>query len=421
MMRGLRASLVLVALATLPSAVALLTGCPSLADIGVSVDSSTDTMPDRSVDANIPVEAGMKDADAEADAICITDANMNIDPHNCGRCGHDCLGGTCSAGVCQAFEIYFGDTPTSLTVDGPTLYVTSDVASAPNDGYLFRCTIASCQATKEVLATDLANPWFATLDGTTLFWVNGGGLSADAGGAPLFSGNVVSCPTVGGCPDGGPTDYTPDQPDAAILSLGGIAFDSTFLYWTGYSNSENPVGIVSRCATAACATTIATLTSGPSFYPFAVVVDKAYVYWTDIGLNQILRCQLPSCGGDPQIFANDQPTPQGIALYDGKVYWTQGNDPGLIVSCPASGCGSGPTTLASGQSNAFAIAVDETGVYWTDIDVGTLSHCPLGGCGKSPPAILGSAPAAYAIAMDAVSVYFTSSTASGSIWRVAKP
>jgi hypothetical protein len=418
MMKGLRVRVGFVALAPVLAGLASLTACPSLADIAVG--SPTDAMTERNSDAAPVTDAdGAKDADTGADAPCITDADVDIDPRNCGRCGHDCLGGGCSAGVCQAFEIYFGDTPTSLVTDGPTLYVTSDVASSPNDGYLFSCTIANCMETKKVLATGLPNPWFATLDGNALFWVNGGTLGSD-GGAPTGSGNVASCPTDGGCPASGPMNYTPDMPDAGILSLAGIAFDSTYLYWSGYANLETPVGSITQCATAACSTTIATLASGPSFFPFAVVVNEEYVYWTDIGLDQVLRCKLPSCGGDPEIFANNQPTPQGMALYDGAVYWTQGDEPGLIASCPAAGCGSGPTTIASGQLNAFAIAVDATGIYWTDIDAGSLSHCPLPGCGKGSPAILGTAPAAYAIAMDAVSVYFTSSTASGSIYRVAK-
>src|SRR5262245_8002876 len=44
--------------------------------------------------------------DAEADSSSVTAANpcaadTATDPRNCGRCGHDCLGGACEVGRCR--------------------------------------------------------------------------------------------------------------------------------------------------------------------------------------------------------------------------------------------------------------------------------------------------------------------------------
>jgi hypothetical protein len=57
---------------------------------------------------------------------------------NCGRCGHDCLGGTCSGGQCQAVLLgQFTGNPNNLSVAPQHVYVTTDlgyVARVNKDG-----------------------------------------------------------------------------------------------------------------------------------------------------------------------------------------------------------------------------------------------------------------------------------------------
>jgi hypothetical protein len=166
-------------------------------------------------------------------------------------------------------------------------------------------------------------------------------------------------------------------------------------------------------------TTLVHLVNGAESIPYAVAVDSSYVYWTDLGTNQILRCALPSCGGNPEVFANDLDAPTGITIFKGTVYWTNGDETaGSVLSCPTSGCGSGPTTIASSQENPYAIAVDDSGIYWTNLVGGTVMHCPRVGCTR--PSTLAHAPGAFAIALDAESVYFTTALADGQVLRVAK-
>jgi hypothetical protein len=347
-------------------------------------------------------------ADAQADA-CVAD--LRSDVHNCGHCGHDCVGGACMAGVCQPVVVYAGgDTPSSIAVDGPTIYVTASSVSSPTSGHAFRCTTSQCATTITELANGLRSPWFAQLSGATLFWTNSGTYD-DAGGVAV-SGSVAGCATAG-CLDAGPTIYAGD---GGIL--GGLALDSTFLYWT-----EVTSGVVAKCATAGCTATV--LSKGGVSGLLGVAVDSSYVYWTDGTNLQVRRCKLPSCAMSPEVFADSQVQPTDVAIHGGTVYWTLG-DPvnGAVMSCPTSGCAGNPTIVASNQAGPALLAADDSGVYWTDLrdgtGFGTVMACSGGSC-ANPVAVATDQPVPFAIALDAVSVYFTTSTAQGAVMRVAKP
>jgi hypothetical protein len=78
------------------------------------------------------------------------EASVDSDPVNCGRCGHDCLGGTCAAGQCQPVVLMErqpfapGFSGRWLATDGASLYwwileVTEppmDAGTAPSRGML---------------------------------------------------------------------------------------------------------------------------------------------------------------------------------------------------------------------------------------------------------------------------------------------
>src|SRR5882672_5080354 len=83
-------------------------------------NDSRDGMPDGS-SSDGSVTEGASDASSDADAsptidgedestLSMCDASTD-DPRNCGRCQHDCVGGTCAAGVCQSWTVL--DTPAS--------------------------------------------------------------------------------------------------------------------------------------------------------------------------------------------------------------------------------------------------------------------------------------------------------------------
>jgi hypothetical protein len=397
-------------------------GCPSLSDIGVG------SVPDATVERGSAPEAGadaasdaarrdatVSDAtvkDAGSDVPC--DANVRADPHNCGRCGHDCVGGACIGGVCAPALLYTGGTPTGILVDGPNLVVTIQGGSA-DTGYVFRCETASCQATATVLAAGQINPWFPVKQGGSAYWVNLG--SADAAAA---SGGVSGCLETG-CPDSGPGIYTPGAGPEGGTVFTSLAADSTYLYWTAITGLN---GGAFRCVPSECAATLAQL-GGAFGVPYAIAVDPSDLFWFDLNTNEVLRCSLPSCGDNPSIVADLSTAGpgvgvnfSGIALHGGDVYWTEGVADGGVYYCPTSGCAGGPKVMAKNQADPSFVAVDDSGVYWVNGGDGTIVTCPYGGCTK--PILVAKASAAFAIALDEESVYFTQSTSNGAVFRVAK-
>jgi hypothetical protein len=387
--------------------------CPSLGEIGVGSppDATTDGRHDARPEAGLDVRREARVSDAGLDVRC--DADAAQDPHNCGQCGHDCLGGTCAGGACQPVVLFSGDTPISIVVDGPTVFAAVQTLS-PDTGYVIRCQAADCEATKTVVASGLAFPWFAVGEKGSLYWADFGG--NDAAAAP---GNVMGCPEKG-CPEAGPQTYTPEagSTDGSPNTMG-LAADSTYLYWADTFGFD---GVLYQCARGACAGTVAVVTDVFGV-PYAPVVDSTHLYWVLIGSNQIQRCPRASCGGGPEVFAQITTAGTslgfcGLAVFGGEVFFSQGIADGGVFSCPASGCGGSPKEIARGQANPSFIAADDSGVYWANTSGNTIMHCPLGGC--AAPDLIATSPAPFAIALDTESVYFTNSSGAGQVLRVAK-
>src|SRR4051812_46742205 len=56
--------------------------------------------------------------DVAVDASCTADTQS--DAKNCGKCGHDCVGGQCTAGVCQVATLVTGQAVISSIVPTQT-------------------------------------------------------------------------------------------------------------------------------------------------------------------------------------------------------------------------------------------------------------------------------------------------------------
>ena len=95
-----------------------------------------------------PEEAGIDGGPPGADATtsCEAATDLTKDPKNCGKCGHSCEGGECTAGVCQPLELaQFTDQPVAnvvLTSTHVFWNTMEDISGGP--GNVYACLKGTC-------------------------------------------------------------------------------------------------------------------------------------------------------------------------------------------------------------------------------------------------------------------------------------
>jgi hypothetical protein len=137
------------------------------------------------------------------------------------------------------------------------------------------------------------------------------------------------------------------------------------VYWVDYATPTNggsvnvqPSGLVNQAFV---------LASGQSF-PNGIAVDDTSVYWTNSAKDGgVMKINVG--GGTPEALADNLGQPFGIAVDDTSVYWTNQDD-GTVRKVPLDG--GAQVTLATGQAKPYLIALDATCVYWTNALGGTV-------------------------------------------------
>lgn len=315
--------------------------------------------------------------------------DTSSDTHNCGRCGHDCLGGACSAGVCQPLVLVAPDSgarPSHLVVQGQYVYWSDSVNDAINrtdtkslqttniyyggfdlDGLalddagiyfadvssVYRCNIGGCAGTADTLAPDgstSGTPWFVAVDDNGVYWDDSD--TMDVHTVPKMGGTVRTIYT-------GPGD----------AGLAYFRADGRYVYVAGAD------GTVVRIPEDGGAPQ--QMNPGlqlPSAWELAL--DSQNLYWSqddpNLGPGTINVVGLNS--QSPRTFATNQPIPSGIAADSQNLYWTNfgtnaDSQSGSVVTCPLSSCTS-PLVLATGQHIPRNIALDDVAVYWANFGNG---------------------------------------------------
>lgn len=335
--------------------------------------------------------------------------DTKTDAANCGRCGHDCQGGTCTASKCDPVTLAaLQKEPNGIALDGTNVYFTTGGGSVS--------LVPKAGGTLKALATGQTGAQGVQINGTKLYWSNGDYPFDDAGA----KGGIWTC----------------DLPACAapkLLAPGDNPINVQLANGTQYFAGSNDSTI--RVVLADGGAGILATTNRP----FGLGVDTAYAYYTSSQPN-LYRAPLD---GGPAEAVGPGIVNSGIIGYvtlDGtRFYWalTDGtahhvfgalkSDPGSLIDYARN---DGGVTI-----QPVGVAVDATNIYWTTdgtysgpapVGDGKVLTCPIAGCGAGGAVVVadgltGGGP----LVMDGSALYWCEfgqrGAGTGRVRKVAKP
>jgi hypothetical protein len=305
-------------------------------------------------------------------------ADPTRDPHNCGLCGHDCLGGQCVAGGCQPVTILSKEShPIDVGVDDSTTPPT-----------VFFLDVGSAAAS--------SGPW---ADGEVVrVAADGTGRMALARAKGSVRVGQPACLVLGAA-----TVYFTNQLTGAVLLVPKEGVDAGPI-----QTLRNPV---------------------PMSPALGLAIDEnptaARAFWTEATTHDLVKTSLPPASPpSEQILFTASDVPWAIAI-DGKTAFVQVRAAEQLVSAPRLGCasvdGGCPTELAKGSDLGWgckAIALDKDYVYFKDgssVSGGIFRVAKDGGA--PPTELLPTQPGPAHIVVANGFVYWTAEVAAGYVSR----
>jgi hypothetical protein len=356
---------------------------------------------------------------ALCNSVCVNTAGS--DPKNCGACGHSCqstAANACIAGVCQPIRLETTTQPIALAANetrifwlGVDGYALTDSVNGGNRTNFY--VAGNPVSTSQFCPTPTTCNINMAIDATTVYW------PAQTAAPP---NPFVQAQTVGG---NSPYAYGNTQNSAAGYTF--VTVDSTTIF-AAYTNFFTQGGNCPSAGIDYMAITPRTRTT--SHWGLSVfcrvnrmVADGTNLYWTDLGAPNGMTAPgvflAPKTGNSAKV-VDSASIPQGIAVYNGVLYWTD-TGTGFVRRWPLTGA---PTTLSTSTAPG-AMAVDADGVYWIDSGK-TILHAPLSGTNVTPQTLAASQVAATAIATNSTSVFWINtgtagmSYADGAVMKIAK-
>ncbi|APR86449.1 Putative serine/threonine-protein kinase pknH [Minicystis rosea] len=272
--------------------------------------------------------------------------------------------------------------------------------------------VASAGGVPEQLTSASTAPRALVASGDTIYWTDAPGA---AGMGAIFR-----------LQDGTPTAIVNglDVPE-------GIALAANKLFWSDFQSG----GIFSAGLDGAGSKQIAT-----GNYPYRLVADDTYVYWTNEGTamaqtpdGSLARVSHKSGTATVETFATGQQTPRALALEAGTngattaVWWVSFAAKGTVMRSVVQADGSlgAPEEMAQNLGYPNGIAVDAANVYWTNRGDGTVMSLPLSAkAGDAPKTLASGQKAPGAVVTDANAIYWLSeggsSDPSGAVVRLPK-
>ena len=394
-----------------------LTGCSALLDVkDIFLDpNAAQGGQDVSSDGKLDPDGAAGDGGADGGS-CV--ANLQTDKKNCGRCGHDCLGGNCSAGKCQALELAtIGDAPLMhVVVSAQHVFVSTLVTQTGDVAGIWRIPKAGGGAEKYV--TTRYAEQMAILGDTLYFVVED--YAADTGG-------FYSCPLLGPSPCS-PTRIAPAETPRGITTDTGRVF---------YGDDSDPdAGKGLMLYTPGGAPTV--FREGYGF-PRDFFVDGTHAFYaiTYAPSNPPQHATVFEAltdGGVLEKYSYDTPTANsGILRGSADALFFTAFDyatttGGVVRRIPRNAAALPCDYGAANNKRPYGIHADANRIFWTNLGGGTarpytggsVATCALAGCCAMPETLWTGDGQPSGLTGDADAVYFVTTT-KGGVWKIAKP
>lgn len=323
-------------------------------------------------------EAGWKACGPDSEGC---NKNVDSDPKNCGACGRDCLGGTCSAGQCSVIPLATGQaTPNALAVDASNVYFVNG-----GSGKLMRMGKDGSGLVDGLAGATLTDPRALVTDGQRLVWsnynpnaalklqranANGSGIADVGDSFGTFAGQLaISGATIAWANQLGTNRVmrAPASGGAAVVvatgapAPSGVAVDATHVYWgTGPNNVlyRQPLAAAAPCAMG---------TNCPELGPIHatnLALDGTTLYFTQLGLGSVGK--IAKAGGAVTAIATNQGSPQAIALDATHVYWSTSAGIRRAALTAATPCDGASCELVVDGASPTDMVLDDKAIYWAE-------------------------------------------------------
>lgn len=276
-------------------------------------------------------------------------------PTDCGRCGHDCLGGACNSSLCEAVTVASGlSYVAAFTVDSHHIFYVD--APASGTGHVTRTELDGKNGV--TMMTGLVNATAIASDDTYVY--------AQTIGATLHSADAAIRRVLGaGSTSQTPTNVVTGQSSSLFLRPTVLAVDGTNAY---FADQYAPAAYAVNKA-GGSPVQINTAGVDQNYIPSDVAVDATDLYV----LQGPFIWAVPIATGVPKITTVNQASGTGIAIDSGffyfRMYDSVTSKP-VMARIPKGKAGVGnASVIAPASYSGGALAVDGTYLYFDDAGV----------------------------------------------------
>ena len=421
------------------SGIAVLAACvgdePSSANTDAGSDASADavTGDGASSDGGVTCTAPQVPCTGK----CVDPSSFDSDGKNCGSCGHDCLGGGCSAKTCGSTTVLAASgadaaasSISSMGFDGThVVYLSPIHPSGISSGAIYSCDLPSCGTP----AIDFDGHSFGEIDAIAT--------STNVPGVAYYTSNnndgIYRVASDGGNPDNSGAQCATNDPNCEFLGFssmytltiddgtpGGVLFGTSLTSGNAlFASLPNGAGQTQFGGNySSLAPTAVAVAQGesPRHWMYALIgpnVSNGKIVAYDVtDTNE--GSAVPSLLYAVTTGTSTTYVTGGLAVAGGNVFWTQ-NDGSVqsLATCTAT-CPTNPrpTTIANVAGSSVMLG-SGANVVWAA--GGSVYECPASGCSSLSPAPIATTPHRItAFAQDSVSIFWGDEL--GGIYRLAK-